>query len=101
MSNARSPRDVCSTTIGTSGLIVLASFTYSAGFLPNVATGQQGPFGSAAGCPELTSARSLLLALLVRRPELLAGLGLLDTDRLGLLDEQVDREAGGHVVAHP
>src|ERR1700752_1803013 len=26
MSNARSPREVCSTTIGTSGLIVLASF---------------------------------------------------------------------------
>ena len=26
MSNTRSPREVCSTTIGTSGLMVLASF---------------------------------------------------------------------------
>src|SRR5689334_17660613 len=119
MSNARSPRDVCSTTIGTSGLIVLASFAYSAGFLPNVATGQPGASGvitserarffagldrrsgaSAAGCPELASARSLLLALLPRRPQLLPGLGLLDADRLGLLDEQVDRQAGRDVVAH-
>src|SRR5437588_12184936 len=38
MSNARSPREVCSTTIGTSGLIVLASFAFCGGFLPNVAT---------------------------------------------------------------
>src|SRR4051794_34241778 len=30
MSNARSPREVCSTTIGTSGLTVLASFCVSA-----------------------------------------------------------------------
>src|SRR5215210_295667 len=29
MSNARSPREVCSTTIGTSGLTVLASFRLS------------------------------------------------------------------------
>src|SRR3954466_16310048 len=29
MSNARSPREVCSTTIGTSGLTVLASFRVS------------------------------------------------------------------------
>src|SRR3954471_3327939 len=29
MSNARSPREVCSTTIGTSGLTVLASFRFS------------------------------------------------------------------------
>src|SRR5919198_5037653 len=28
MSNARSPREVCSTTIGTSGLTVLASFRF-------------------------------------------------------------------------
>src|SRR6266511_5215655 len=28
MSNARSPRDVCSTTIGTRGLIVLALFRF-------------------------------------------------------------------------
>src|SRR5689334_14029028 len=32
MSNARSPREVCSTTIGTSGLTVLASFRVSASF---------------------------------------------------------------------
>ena len=30
MSNARSPREVCSTTIGTSGLTVLASFRFVA-----------------------------------------------------------------------
>ena len=33
MSNARSPREVCSTTIGTSGLTVLASFASFARFL--------------------------------------------------------------------
>src|SRR5438270_342702 len=96
MSNARSPRDVCSTTIGTSGLIVLASFASSAGFLPNVATAVRRPRGiqrmyecsSAARRPQL--AAPALGALLVRRPQLVAGFRLLDRDRFCLADQHLD-----------
>src|SRR3954452_17953296 len=53
MSKARSPRDVCSTTIGTRGLIRCDSL--------------------AAGCPDLLVAgRSFLFLLLLRRPTTLA-----------------------------
>src|SRR6516162_8895002 len=45
MSKARSPREVCSTTIGTSGLIVLASFACRAGFLPTLAMARYLPGG--------------------------------------------------------
>src|SRR4029077_4700303 len=98
MSNARSPREVCSTTIGTSGLIVLASFTSSAGFLPNVAiagmrpdsTHQQSRFGLAPRGPKLTAPGSLaFFARLARRPQLLTSLRLLDGDRLGLADQEI------------
>src|SRR5581483_1527061 len=54
---------------------------------------------SAAGRPELT--RAALGAFLARGPQLLASLGLLDADRLGLGHEQLDGLAGGHLLAHP
>src|SRR5690349_16371536 len=97
MSNARSPREVCSTTMGTSGLIVLASFASSGGFLPNVATRYRRPrtlwtgvwTGSAAGGPELAGRAGgpVFSVVLVRRPELVPSLGLLDADGLGFAHE--------------
>src|SRR5688572_8882641 len=85
MSKARSPREVCSTTIGTSGLIGRAS----------LATRTRRPASGARG-PDLRGA--LLVLLLVGRPELLARRGLLDRDRRGVLDEQVDRLAHRDVL---
>src|ERR1700679_2446428 len=97
MSNARSPREVCSTTIGTSGLIVLASVSLHrpdssrpvagghgctrlavrrpqpAGLLRRVWLGAAGALGAGA-----------LGAFLLGRPQLLARLRLLERDRLGL-----------------
>src|SRR5947209_14470722 len=117
MSNARSPREVCSTTMGTSGLIVLASFASSGGFLhgSNVpgagrrarAPGRWGPRarppperdrGLGARRPDLAGALAGLLA--AGGPELLARLGLLDGDRHSLAHEQLRGLAGGDVVAH-
>src|SRR3954464_11514834 len=98
MSNARSPREVCSTTIGTSGLTVLASFRFERSSPARLDVGWEpgdslaiagGPktrltaslnLTSAAGRPELAGAAGLFVA---RRPELLARLCLLDRDRLG------------------
>src|SRR5579884_2920267 len=96
MSKARSPREVCSTTIGTSGLIVLASFASSAGFLPTLATAALRPDGAlrAPWRPQLP----LLPALLAGRPQLLPGLGLLHADRLGLFDQQLQGLAVGHLL---
>src|SRR5664280_2201941 len=101
MSNARSPREVCSTTIGTSGLMILASFASCAGFLPTVATGSQrpprGPGSSAPRRPDL-----LWLpfgALFAGRPELLASLRLIDADGARLPDEHLDRLTVGDVLA--
>src|SRR5437764_10572274 len=113
MSNARSPREVCSTTIGTNGLMVLASFACTPGFLPNVATADRRPVradyvaaaaaprgaSSASGRPELPAAT--LRALLAGRPKLLPRLRLLDADRLRLGHEQLDREPFGDVGAQP
>src|SRR4051794_4624662 len=108
MSNARSPRDVCSTTIGTSGLTVLASFRLS-GANPayerlrrahplDRGESSNGPGPSnpvarlASGRPE--PARSGLLRLVgARSPELVARLRLLDGDRRGGLRDAVDRLA--------
>src|SRR5690242_11476124 len=121
MSNARSPREVCSTTMGTSGLMFLASFACAAGFLPNVATalcGRSGittgrtpgserarpssaAGGSAPGRPKTSSARAgRLRVFLAGCPQLLSRLRLLDADRLGLADEQLERLAGRDVLAH-
>src|SRR5205085_670901 len=99
MSNARSPREVCSTTIGTSGLMVLASFAYTPGFLPNVAIGLSQPDASALGRPELS--RPLLRPFLARCPELLPRLRLLHADRFGLVHQQLQRHLVGDVLAHP
>src|SRR5438270_13384442 len=97
MSNARSPRGVCSTTMGTSGLIVLASFAPSGGFLPTLATALGPADASAVGCPELP--RPLRRRLLVGRPQRLASLRLLDRDRLGLAHEELHRLARGDILA--
>src|SRR3954454_14346704 len=112
MSNARSPREVCSTTIGTSGLTVLASFRLSGanpayerlrsahpldrGESSNGAR-PSNPVGRlASGRPE--PARSGLLGLVgPRGPELVARLRLLDGDRGGGLGDAVDRLALGEL----
>src|SRR5918997_3173544 len=89
MSNARSPREVCSTTIGTSGLTVLASFRFvrsnpsRAGRTVAMGLGGQNQY-EALG-------RS-------GRPELLARLRLAGGDRLGGLRDQVQRAALGEVL---
>src|SRR5947209_1522644 len=90
MSNARSPREVCSTTIGTSGDMAGQS-SYSPG----------GGFGAAvlgAGSPDLPGAGRFAL-LATGSPQLLARLGLLDRDRLRVLHDQVDRLAHRDVLA--
>src|SRR3954452_7062011 len=79
MSKARSPRDVCSTTIGTRGLIRCDSL--------------------AAGCPDLLVAgRSFLLLLLLRRPKLLARLRELGLDARHLPGDVVERLAQAQVL---
>ena len=75
MSNERSPREVCSITIGINGLM--------AGLL-------------AAGGPQLRVGRRLLL---VGRPELVARLGDLGRDRLDVRDEAVERGAQPEILA--
>src|SRR4051794_38677586 len=116
MSNARSPREVCSTTIGTSGLTVLASFRLSGanpayerlrrshpldrcessnGGLPPKLVAEL-----ASGGPE-TARGGLLGRLGARRPELVAGLRLLDGDRLRRLGDVVDRLALGELRLEP
>src|SRR3954453_10912740 len=113
MSNARSPREVCSTTIGTSGLTVLASFRLS-GANPayerlrrahpldrgESSNGEPPPNPVrrlASGRPE--PARSGLLRLVgAWRPELVARLRLLDRDRGGGVGDAVDRLALGELV---
>src|ERR671915_927946 len=107
MSNARSPREVCSTTIGTSGLTVLASFRFRrsspacfpgwrarrqtsnrrAPLRPVVRLGRRGP--------ELPGSAALGLA---RRPQLVARPRLLDRDRLRGFGDDVERLALREVV---
>src|SRR5215510_1620467 len=77
MSNARSPRDVCSTTIGIRGISFLL----------------------AAGCPQLLRFRRLFL-FLVGRPEPLARFGRLRRDRLDLGGDPVERLAEAQVGPH-
>src|SRR5690349_17260830 len=86
MSKARSPRDVCSTTMGTSGLMVLASVwrrdsKSCRGSLPTgcPGSGRSWPDGQEAlrvGRPELLVARALGLVV-AGRPDLVLRLGLL------------------------
>src|SRR4051794_217089 len=112
MSNARSPRDVCSTTIGTSGLTVLASFRLSGanpayerlrrahpldrGESSNGEPPSNPVAGLASGRPE--PARPGPLGLVrPRRPELVARLRLLDGGRGGGVGDVVDRLALGEL----
>src|SRR3954463_5296182 len=109
MSKARSPRDVCSTTMGTSGLMLLALFRSSiripAGGPHGVGDGSEEPtnrlfahstLGGRCACGGAESLRTrgpdLLsgafgLALL-GRPQLVAHARLLRRDRLGVLGEE-------------
>src|SRR6266513_4181918 len=84
MSNARSPRDVCSTTMGISGLIS-ASAPYR--WLLIMAWG-----------PEFRCLRRLLL--LLRRPDRFARLVELRRDRLHLGNDAIEGALQAEVVAY-
>src|SRR3954454_11036609 len=121
MSKARSPRGGCSTTMGTSGLMLLALFRSStripAGGPHGVGDGSEEPtnrlfahstLGGRCACGGAESLRTrgpdLLsgafgLALL-GRPQLVAHARLLRRDRLGVLGEERDGLALGEVLAH-
>src|ERR1035437_6825863 len=102
MSNARSPREVCSTTIGTSGLIVRLCFASPTGFLQRRLAGRS-LFGSRSSISRCTQPPGLLAALgglpLLRRPQRLARLRLRRRNRLGGGGEQVDRLARRQILA--
>src|ERR1700712_5769262 len=114
MSNARSPRDVCSTTIGTSGLTVLASFRLSGanpayerlrcshpldrGESSNGRPPPEPVRRLASGRPE-TAGGGVLRLVRPGGPELLPGLRLLDRDRLRGVGDAVDRLALRELVA--
>src|SRR3954451_4416918 len=89
MSNARSPRDVCSTTIGTRGLMEAAVYRRRSAALSDSAVARR---------PESLGLRLGFLRL-TRRPDLLAGRRLLERDRLGRLDDYVGRLAHPDLVA--
>src|SRR3954467_14443249 len=114
MSKARSPRDVCSTTMGTSGLMVLALFRSSIRIPAGGTSGTVGGSGErtnrlfaastvrpprrARGAEALRTWRPDRLfdarrVLLLGRPQLLARLRLLLGDRLGVLGQELDGEA--------
>ena len=78
MSNARSPREVCSTTIGTRGLI--GPHSIEGVERARCPCTPDAPSSVRSGSPEPAGC----LALLLRRPELLPRLGLL-LARVGLL----------------
>src|SRR3954454_23329908 len=120
MSKARSPRDVCSTTMGTSGLMVLALFRSSvripAGGPQRVGDGSKEPTNrllqASALCGRRAPDASGLLrtggperlldsprGILVGRPQLPARAGLLDGERPGVLGQHVDRLALGDLLA--
>src|SRR3954467_8671091 len=112
MSKARSPRDVCSTTMGTSGLMVLASFSVvravpacrgSLAIAQRPSSWAVGRFedrlrASAPGSPEARR-RVPGARVLLGSPQLVAGLGLLDGYRSRLAGEQIDGGALGEVLA--
>src|SRR5215217_2855162 len=102
MSNARSPREVCSTTIGTSGLTVLASFRFSRSN-PSRRRRPSGPPSATARC------RSLVATLATHRRRQnqyrrlgqdlwLGGLGGLRGHRLGRFGDDVERLPLGEVL---
>src|SRR5919106_5196121 len=107
MSNARSPREVCSTTIGTSGLTVLASFRFrrsSPACFPGWRARRQTSNRRAPSWPvvRLGSRRPKLPGSgalgAARRPQLVARPRLLDRDRLRGLGDHVERLALREIV---
>src|SRR5579859_26500 len=96
MSNARSPREVCSTTIGISGLMVLALFRLPGLIPPGKCKAAPPPrrvYQPARRAPEGRSLTS------TGRPELLARGRTLGRDRDRGGDETVDRRLGGDILA--
>src|SRR5919107_5978366 len=98
MSKARSPREVCSTTIGTSGLIERASLatrpvrSRPSRLLPATRPVRSRPSRlspASPGRPDLCCLALVLLLLLLGRPQLVAGGGLLERDRLCAIHQQV------------
>src|SRR4051794_4284519 len=98
MSNARSPRDVCSTTMGTRGLIGPRFFSLGTGVPAGLRL--RLPTGSPRPARSWTHSSAL-----VGRPDLLARGGAARIERLGLFDQEVERGAlrqvGPHVVEAP
>src|SRR5437667_8502457 len=90
MANARSPRDVCSTTIGTSGLIGRAVYKSDP-------PGLRGARSFGSGRPE--AGLLGLSPVLLRRPELLAGGGLLYGYRLRRFGDHVRGLAEAKLLA--
>src|ERR687894_642342 len=117
MSNARSPREVCSTTIGTSGLMRASVSPFrSDSCRDSRREAAAAPDGSASAetvstrwCPLFRSGRAsgarrpelggLVGALLFGRPDRLARLCLSGRNRLRRPHEQVHRLAHGDVLA--
>src|ERR1700689_3735056 len=98
MSNARSPRDVCSTTIGISGLMVLALFRLPGSIPPaasakqrrlrgNSTKGDVAPIGYERHRRGREFATETRPGLVAGRPELLAHRGPLRRDRNRRLNE--------------
>src|SRR3954452_6987785 len=119
MSKARSPRDVCSTTMGTSGLMLLALFRSSiripAGGPHGVGDGSEEPTNRlfpdpapsghrapAGAVPLRTGGPDRLFdsrrVLLVGRPQLVSRARLVGRDGLGVLGDEVDGGALGQIV---
>src|SRR3954447_14264870 len=95
MSNARSPREVCSTTIGTSGLTVLASFRFSRS---NPSRSRRSRRASLSDGPLPLTRRHSSNAKASPEPvqtsrfgPLTGGWGGLGGDRLGRLGDHVER----------
>src|SRR5271154_2327157 len=103
MSNARSPRDVCSTTMGTRGLMVLALLPLRGlgSCRRSLATGLKRPLwmfgGDGHSLSGVLDAASRLA--LVGGPELVAGRRARRIDRRRVLGDEVDRGALGQVFA--
>src|ERR1700688_378654 len=92
MSNARSPREVCSTTIGTSGLIVLALVSLRRpDSSRRLAAWRPQPAGRRV--------RVLFLGPLLRRPQLFARLRLRNRDRGALRRDPLNGLTRGQVLA--
>src|SRR6202161_2654858 len=102
MSNARSPREVCSTTIGTSGLIFLALVSLrcpdSSKRLARRSRIARGP-QLAGRLGRLCGGGLLALRVLAGRPQLLARLCLRGRDRGRSTGDQLDGEPRREILA--